>query len=495
MALPGPLISFNLLLAFVWPQRIMLSELMVGFDHVYDGNREVILKKLGMVVMVLVLALMALPPGQPASLAQEPVEITFVHIFQDERDVRRETIQAVADAFMAANPGVTVTLESTTDDYGDLFEGALRAASQGNAPSVIQVEDSLVQIAIDSQMFVKMSDYASDEQKASLDDIIAPMRNFYNISADEFWALPWNASNPVMFYNPDMFEAAGLDPDDPPQTFDEILAACETLMGAGIEGLTACVNWPVNSWLPEQWVAMQNGLMVDNNNGRDGRPTEALLDSPELLNVFNWWKTLADNGYFTYTGTPNAYTSEGLLFVSRTTAIHITTSAAMSNLFNFAPTLGGFMPRVAPLPVPSEDDTTGITPGGAAVMVLAGNSEAETQMAVDFAFFLMNTENMAAWHKASGYFPVRQSSIDLLEEEGWFDENPYYRVPLDQLLAATPGPATAGMKVGASTQIREAVIQAALSVIDGGEDPAAALATAKERADSAIAEYNSLIVG
>src|SRR5690606_33714210 len=110
--------------------------------------------------------------------------------------------------------------------------GALRAAEQGNAPHVIQVEDSLTQIAIDSQYFVKIGDYASEEQLATIPDIIAPMRNFYNLDA-EIWGLPWNASNPVMFINPAMFEAAGLDPASPPQTFEEITAACAAIMGAG----------------------------------------------------------------------------------------------------------------------------------------------------------------------------------------------------------------------------------------------------------------------
>ena len=49
------------------------------------------------------------------------------------------------------------------------------------------------------------------------------------------------------------------------------------------------------------------------------------------------------------------------------------------------------------------------------------------------------------------------------------------------------------MKVGAAAQVREAVIQAALSVIDSGEAPAEALAAAKARADKAIQDYNEII--
>ena len=90
---------------------------------------------------------------------------------------------------------------------------------------------------------------------------------------------------------------------------------------------------------------------------------------------------------------------------------------------------------------------------------------------------------------------MRQSSIDWLEEQGWFEENPAFRVPLDQMLGSEPNVANAGFRAGAAGQVRDAIVQAAQSVIDGGEDPAEALAAAKERADRAIEEYNSVIEG
>ncbi|MBN2303917.1 MAG: extracellular solute-binding protein [Anaerolineae bacterium] len=446
------------------------------------------MKKLTFMFMVVVLAIGLVP----VTHAQDGIEITFVNIFPDERDVRREIIFAIAEAF-TAETGVVVNIESTSDGYGDVFDGSITRASQGNAPHIIQVEDTRVQIAIDSQFFVKMSDYATDEHKATIADIIVPMRNYYGITEDDFWAIPWNASNPIMYYNPDMLTAAGLDPAVPPHTFAEITAACDAIMAAGIEGLEGCINWPVNSWLPEQWVSMQGGLIINEDNGRSGRATESYLDSPEMLNVFTWWKDLADKGYFTYTGTPDAYTPEGLSFITKKTAILLSTSAGISNTLKFAPLMGQFQPMFAPFPLPSEDATNGITAGGAALMVMAGHPDEETQAAVDFAFFLTNTDNMAAWHQASGYYPVRQSSIEALEAAGWFEENPAFYVPLEQLLGHEPNIANAGYRVGAAMQMRDAVVQAAQSVIDSGEDPAEALAAAKQRADKAIAEYNSVI--
>ena len=463
------------------------------------------MKKSILVIMILGLAAGLFPALKP-SHAQDNIELTFLHIFPDERDIRRTTVQAIADAYMEEHPNVTVTIELSTDQYADVFDGALRAAGQGNPPDIVMVEDSFSQLAIDSQLFVKISDYATEEHMASISDILPAVQNYYGLSDGEIWGMPWNASNPIMFYNAEMFTAAGLDPNDPPQTFDEIMAACEAIMSAEIENLQGCINWPVTSWLPEQWLSMQNVLFTDNENGHTGRVTSTNINSEPMLRIFQWWKELADKGYFTYSGKPNDYTNEGLMFITKRTAIHFNSSAALSNIVGidypddredkagFAETLGKFTPMAAPLPKPDESATNGISVGGAAVWVMAGNSEEETRAAVDFIFYLINTENQAQWHTASGYFPIRQSSIDLLESEGWFESNPYFHVPLDQILTVEPNPANAGAVMGAYIQVRSAVADAIISMI-GGESPEAVLEAAQARADQAIAEYNAVIGG
>lgn len=423
--------------------------------------------------------------------AQENIEITFVHIFGGEQDTRGAAVQAIADAFMAENPGITVTVTSTSTDYTELFNSALLAAEQGSAPHIVQVEEGLTQLAADSGVFTPISDLASEEQLASLDDVLPVVRNYYSIG-DVTWSVPWNSSNPLLYYNRNMFEAAGLDPDVAPTTFEELTAACDAIMAIAEElGITRCINFPMVSWFPEQWVAMQNGLLANNDNGRSARATEMLYDGPELLNVLTWWKDLADKGYFAYSGTANDYNGEGIAFLSKQSAITINSTAGLT-LFQTFSKAQGFGLGVARLPIPDATATNGGTVGGASVWITNGHPDAEMQAAVDFVFFLTNTENDIAWHKASGYFPNRQSSIEQLTAEGWFDENPFYKIALDQLADAQGNVANQGAIVGPSAEVRGMLIEAFQSVVDGGEDPAEALAAAKTRADATLADYNSL---
>ncbi|MDL1902950.1 hypothetical protein FBR02_19550 [Anaerolineae bacterium CFX9] len=65
----------------------------------------------------------------PAASAQNTVEITFTHIFTD--DLRKAEVQKLVDEFMAQNPGIVVNVQAESDDYGQVFDAALLAASAG----------------------------------------------------------------------------------------------------------------------------------------------------------------------------------------------------------------------------------------------------------------------------------------------------------------------------------------------------------------------------
>jgi len=436
------------------------------------------------------MALLALSLSPAITAQDEPIELTFVQIFgsDPEGDNRAAVIREIADEFTAANPNVTIVVESSSTEYGEVLNNALLAADQGNAPNIVQIEEGFTQLAIDSGYFIPISDVATEEQLATLDDVLPTVRAYYSIGAD-IWSIPWNSSNPLLYYNRSMFEAAGLDPDDPPSTFDEVLEACDAIMSADLE-LTACINWPMATWFAEQWVAMQGGLIVNNENGREGRATEVLYNSEEMLRVATWWKELVDQGYYTYSGSPIDYNGEGITFLSQQTAMTINSTAGLTLFLRFS-SLQGIDLGVAPLPMPDEDATNGITVGGASLWLSADQSEAELQAAADFIFFLTNTMNDQKWHKGTGYMPTRASSVEALIDEGWFEENPFFRIAVDQLIESELNTATSGAVIGPSEEVRGYLTEAFQSIVDGGADPAEALQVAKERSDAELEEYNS----
>lgn len=434
------------------------------------------------------------------SSAQDVIEIDFVHIFSD--DVRPAVLQGIIDEYQTMNPNVKINAYSTNSDsdYDEVFNSAMANADLGNAPTIVQIEDGLTQQAIDYGYFVPISDYATEEQMATLDDVFPSILGYF-VEGDTLWSMPWNISNPVLYYNKNMFEAAGLDPENPPRTFEEINVACEAIMAA-IPQLRACINWAMSSWYVEQWLAMSNELFVNNDNGRSDRATEALFTTPTMLEIATWWDNLDGNGYFTYTGRLNDMNGEGATFLTGCagkamrggcTAMTINSTAGITLIQGYSRTLG-FQLGIGRLPAPSESATNGVTIGGGSLFVSIDQSDEEIQAAVDFIFFLTNTENAAKWHQGTGYMPVRQSSFDMLIADGFYDENPFFRIAIDQLSETIPNPASAGAALGPNTAVKGELLTTFQELMNGQFDTPETilekLTAAAGRANNQMADYN-----
>lgn len=468
-------------------------------------------------VLMCVILCLALLVG--AVRAQDQVVIQFVHIFGGDGDTRADVVRAIADDFEALNPGVRIEISSPSVDYIELFNRVLLNASQGNAPHIVQVEEGLTQLAADSGFFVPIESVASDEQLAELDEFLPVVRSYYNIG-DITWSVPWNSSNPIVYYNKTITDLLGLQISaTEPLTFDEVLEICRRIKAAtpiiqaAIPGFQACINWPMTAWMPEQWMAMQDALVVLPDNGRTGRATSVNFTSPAMLRIVEWMKTMADEEYFTYTGAKASFNGEGALFGTGATLLHINSTAGIT-LFVAGFQNAGVNLGIAPLFVPGEDADNGVTMGGASVWLTAGHNDAETQAATDFIFFLTNAQNDIRWHQGSGYFPNRLSSIEALTTGGlfvdaegnptsplaegatevsWFETFPFFRVAVDQLANSAGTLANQGAVIGPSAEVRDVLVEALQSVVDQGVDPAEALAAAQVRADAILAEYNAVV--
>ena len=120
--------------------------------------------------------------------------------------------------------------------------------------------------------------------------------------------------------------------------------------------------------------------------------------------------------------------------------------------------------------------------------------EEELEAAVDFVIWFTNTENAIRWHKATGYFPIRKSAVDVLEFQDWFELNPAYTAAFAQLLGTKVNRATQGALIGAFPEVRTIVEQAVEKVLAGEATVDEALEAAKVEADKAIEEYNKAVM-
>ena len=409
---------------------------------------------------------------------EEPTEILFWHAFSDAP--RSGWIADRAAEWNEMQNDFEVVTERK-GSYRETLQASVLAARQGDAPHLVQLFEVGSQLAVDSGIFKPVGDVGG----IPADDYIEPVLNYYTID-DSIYSIPFNSSSPILYYNKDKMAEAGLDPDTPPETYSEVIAMLEQARDAGVEG--AKIGFNLHSWFFEQWMAEQNAPLVNNDNGRSARANEVNLTSEAAYNIANWIDELNKKELYTYTGRLEDWSGSDAIFQEGAAMFHITSTADLGNIGSAVE--GSFELGTGLLPIADGVDRNGVVIGGASVWLLDGHPTRELEAARDFVLFMTNTENMVSWHKLTGYYPVRDSSVDALREEGWFDENPNAFTAFDQLLNTVPNTASAGALMGSFLDTRT-IIEEAIQKILQGADVESAMEEAKVLADDRLSEYNA----
>lgn len=436
----------------------------------------------------------AAPEEVPEGTVEVPVWIAFT-------DYRLDWARDVADEFNDLVDGYTVTIQGY-DNYEALFDATLLAADQGDPPAVVQYFEAATTEARDAVTASGDPLFASVEEAIAgrdeivgvpvvLDDIVEPAANYYTVDGS-FSSMPWNTSSAIMFTNRELMEAGGVT--DIPTTWQEMESACETILGSD-DAPSACITWPNHGWFTEQAIAQQGGLLANNDNGRAGRADQIFLDGEQITEYVSWWKSMEDAGYYVYSGTQRDWDGAYNAFASQQVPFVIYSSSDTTLLTEEGENAGftveaSFMPRNA-----DRADGGGNIIGGATLWLVEGLDDDVQDVALAFLNFFSNPENAADWHRVTGYIPITNAAIDLLVEEGWFDENPNSRVASEQLAAAPATPATAGVLVGNFVAIRDVVTEAIEDVLVNDVDVESRLAEAQTQAQRLLDEYNALFAG
>ncbi len=407
-------------------------------------------------------------------------QITFWHTFGDAK--RQGWIQSVVKSFNESQNKYVVT-EECKGSYRDCIQGAILAARQDTAPSLVHIAEAGSQLAYDTGIFTPVGDVGTFDTS----DYIQPVLNYYTING-KVNSIPFNSSSPVLYINTDKLVAAGYPANYVPDTLDDMIKVALDARAKGVPDANISVS--MNGWFFEEWMSEENAAMFNNGNGRKSRATESELNSPAAVKIAKFVAELRDNNLYSYTGKLEDWDGSDAIFTGGKALFHITSTADIVNITNASK--DKFKLSVGMLPVPVKGTRNGTVIGGGSLWITKNKNSSVLEGARDFALYLTNTENMAAWHKLTGYYPVRKSSIDLLKKQGWFDSNALQLVAFNQLLNTKVDDASAGGLAG-SVYDNRTIIEQAMQKILAGADPDEAMAQAKVLADQKLAEYNANI--
>jgi sn-glycerol 3-phosphate transport system substrate-binding protein len=349
-------------------------------------------------------------------------------------------------------------------------------------PALAQMYDLATQLMVDLKVVEPMQSFI-DKDKFDLSTYEPNVLGYYSVGG-KLYGMPFNTSAPILYYNKDLFKAAGLDPNKPPRTYAEVLDYAKKLTKKDASGkmLVAGYGISIYGWIFEQLNAAAGGLYLNNGNGRDARATAAAFNSPEGIAAVQFWKDGVDAGVYQNFGQHSAGTDAVVAaFSSQQVAMFIESTARVRALIDAS--TGKFELGTAYIPRPNEDayKKAGVIIGGASVYIMRDRPTAEQNCAWEFVKFSTSPEIQAFWHTASGYYPVTKKAYDIQLDKDWVTKYPQFLTAVNQLHDSPAIMSSMGGFSGTMQQNRARIQQAIEEVLTGK-------ATAKDALDKAAAD-------
>ncbi len=414
---------------------------------------------------------------EPPAAATEPVEITFWHAMSGSRE---EIINGIAERFNAANPGIVVKPEFK-GSYAETVTAGLAAYRSGAAPTIVQSYEVGTRTMYDSGAIVPV--YTLNKGDVDWEEVVTPIRKYYTLEGN-LPCMPFNSSTAMIYYNKDMFAAAGLDPEVVPVTWDDIESMSKQIMNAGLATGGFSMGWP--AWIFEQMFAYHDQLLANNDNGRSALASEVYLNSDFGVKMMTKWQEMADDGILVYGG--REYAANDPFLAGQFPFLIQSTSSLGGILKNATFKVGtAFLPRLS-----DEYPAGNSVIGGACLWVFDSATPEQQAAAWEFFKFTFSTEEAITWHKGTGYFPTSISAYEQLKAEGWFDEEPNHATAFNQILGGTDTIAANGVILGDFVTIRDIVGAAIEDVVVNKVDPKTALDKATADTNQVLADYISL---
>ncbi|KIL41075.1 ABC transporter substrate-binding protein [Gordoniibacillus kamchatkensis] len=421
----------------------------------------------------------AAAPAAPADKKQ-PVKVIWWHSMGGE--LGKAVDKLVAD-FNASHSDVQVeaVFQGTYDESLNKMKASMDSKS---GPSMIQVYEIGSRFMIDSKAITPVQKFI-DQDKYDVSQLEENILGYYTFDG-KLYSMPFNTSNPILYYNKDMFKAAGLDPEKPPQTYEDMKKAAAALSkdkpGAG-------ASLAIYGWFMEQFFANQGAEYLDNGNGRTSPATKSLLNTDAGVKTLTWWKDLVDSKAAMNLGRKTDDTKKA--FLAGQIAMTLDSTASLRGIVDGAN--GKFQVGNGFLPKPEGAKDGGVVVGGASNWILSNKPEAEQKGAWEFMKFLAKPETQAYWHINTGYFPITKAAYDQQSVKDNMAKYPQFKTAVDQLHATKLNKATQGAVMGVFPEARQIVEGAVEEALNGKKQPQQALDDAAKAVTDKINSYNKTV--
>lgn len=396
-----------------------------------------------------------------AESAPEEVTITFASYTYGTQGPAGEGLQAMLDEFAEQHPEITVVPQAVPT--AEILTSTTASVAAGEAPDVVQMGYSKLAQALETLPVRSLEDLAGDEWSGYAEGLVQGPLETGTLDGSVH-AVPFTISVPTMFYNADLFESAGLDPDDPPTTIEEVREAAAAIVAAGHHGVYFGIVDPSKSdYLTQSVIDSAGGAIVD----ADGAVT---FDADVAVDAIAEVQALTLEGLQPGVGVEDALAS----FSSGDLGMLVVSTAVVGTIQSAAD--GVFEVRSASFPAFGPGSPTH---SGASLVVLS-EDEAHARAAWEFVQFMTGDEGSVMITTGLGYLPLRPELVD--DPDGladFFAENDLLLPTVEAMGEMSPYLSFAGPDANQATVMLQD--DAIAPIVLRGADPEQTLAEVAER--------------
>ena len=354
----------------------------------------------------------------------EKIELTFWYPFTGKI---QEANEGLVEKFNESQDKIHVTA-STQGNYADVEQKVRQSVVAGNQPDVfITVINSVSGLAKDG-VTENITPLMEADKEFKMDDFIEGIVASSNVD-ENYYGLPYFNSTPLVYYNKNLFEAAGVDPEQL-STWEGFQDAAKKLTKDGVIGGTQGETF----WIYEANMNQKNGQLFNEDKTKSQFASAEGVEAADfILDMVKdkvWQFPIGDQGI---EQAQQAFQTgkAGMLFAS---------TANLSTYLESSKA-AGFELGAAMLP---EGDKRAVAVGGSNIVMTAGLEEEKQQAAWEFMDFMTSTDSNAWASEYTGYLPIRHSVAESDERKAIEKEQPLYAVAREQLQYAVPAASVPG---------------------------------------------------
>lgn len=327
-----------------------------------------------------------------------------------------DAFKALVEKFAAENSQFEIEL-SYSGSYGDTATKVSAALTSGTEPNVALMSAGPLFTGARGNYFIDEKINEADFDKA---DFFESGWD-YSKYKGKVCALPYGISTPILYYNKDILDKAGIDINNPPKTWDDLYEMAKTAQAKGnINNVDEFWGFEVKDvpWLFKTMLNQNENPVVNVDSNYKVTPAFA---EESAVEVATWWKKMIDDKVMPASQHANAEKT----FLAGNCAFIVSSSNRLSKWI----TEEGVKVGAFPMPYFKQKSVA----LGGNVLVMFNKNEKQDYASWELLKYLVDAQNQTEFALNTGYLPVRRSGLELDVAKKALSENPMYKIAFEQM--------------------------------------------------------------